>query len=78
MYSCQSAWTSSSDFSKSYKTNFVFSFVSEENIYLLCKKLSEDGTAKPDGSDLFVVFISNEKNQASECCLILHIEMVDY
>ncbi|XP_042054905.1 protein N-terminal glutamine amidohydrolase-like [Salvia splendens] len=35
----------------------------EENIYLLCKKLSEDGTAKPDGSDLFVVFISNEKNQ---------------
>ncbi|KAG6430082.1 hypothetical protein SASPL_108143 [Salvia splendens] len=36
----------------------------EENIYLLCKKLSEDGTAKPDGSDLFVVFISNEKNQA--------------
>ncbi|KAG6427080.1 hypothetical protein SASPL_111320 [Salvia splendens] len=37
----------------------------EENIYLLCKKLSEDGTAKPDGSDLFVVFISNEKNQAN-------------
>ncbi|XP_047964035.1 protein N-terminal glutamine amidohydrolase [Salvia hispanica] len=35
----------------------------EENIYLLCKKLSEDGTAKPDGSDLFIVFISNEKNQ---------------
>ncbi|XP_057784714.1 protein N-terminal glutamine amidohydrolase [Salvia miltiorrhiza] len=35
----------------------------EENIYFLCKKLSEDGIAKPDGSDLFVVFISNEKNQ---------------
>ncbi|KAH6772834.1 amino-terminal glutamine amidohydrolase [Perilla frutescens var. hirtella] len=35
----------------------------EENVYLLCKKLCEDGTAKPDASDLFVVFISNEKNQ---------------
>lgn len=63
--------------------NFVsFFWVSEENIYFLCKKLSEDGTAKPDGSDLFVVFISNEKNQASKFCLILivvvHIlEMVE-
>lgn len=35
----------------------------EENVYLLCKKLCEDGIAKTDGSDLFVVFISNEKNQ---------------
>lgn len=30
----------------------------EENVYLLCKKLSEDGVV--DVSDLFVVFISNE------------------
>lgn len=43
----------------------LFSFDSEENVYLLCKKLCEDGIAKIDGSDLFVVFISNEKNQAS-------------
>lgn len=35
----------------------------EENVYLLCKKLCEDEMAKPDASDLFVVFISNEKNQ---------------
>ncbi|KAI3471603.1 hypothetical protein Pfo_028253 [Paulownia fortunei] len=35
----------------------------EENVYLLCKKLSEDGIAKSDGSDLYVVFISNEKKQ---------------
>lgn len=40
-------------------------FDSEENVYLLCKKLREDGIAKSDGSDLFVVFISNEKKQAS-------------
>ncbi|KAK4404863.1 protein N-terminal glutamine amidohydrolase [Sesamum angolense] len=35
----------------------------EENVYLLCKKLSEDGIAKSDGSDLYVVFVSNEKKQ---------------
>ncbi|XP_027771935.1 protein N-terminal glutamine amidohydrolase isoform X2 [Solanum pennellii] len=35
----------------------------EENIYLLCKKLCDDGLADPDGSDLFVIFISNEKKQ---------------
>lgn len=35
----------------------------EENIYFLCKKLCEDGIAASDGSDLFVVFISNEKKQ---------------
>lgn len=34
-------------------------------MYLLCKKLSEDGIAKSDASDLYVVFISNEKKQAS-------------
>ncbi|PHT80687.1 Protein N-terminal glutamine amidohydrolase [Capsicum annuum] len=37
--------------------------VSEENIYLLCKKLCDDGLADPDGSDLFIIFISNEKKQ---------------
>ncbi|XP_071909256.1 protein N-terminal glutamine amidohydrolase-like [Coffea arabica] len=35
----------------------------EENIYLLCKKLCANGLADSDGSDLFVVFISNEKQQ---------------
>ncbi|XP_028761551.1 protein N-terminal glutamine amidohydrolase isoform X2 [Neltuma alba] len=35
----------------------------EENVYLLCKKLCADGIADADGSDLFVVFISNEKRQ---------------
>ncbi|EYU18735.1 hypothetical protein ABFS82_10G163900 [Erythranthe guttata] len=35
----------------------------EENVYLLCKKLRENGIAKSDGSDLFAVFISNEKKQ---------------
>ncbi|XP_051150504.1 protein N-terminal glutamine amidohydrolase [Andrographis paniculata] len=35
----------------------------EENVYLLCKKLAEDGIAKSDASDLYVVFISNEKKQ---------------
>ncbi|KAG2403397.1 Protein N-terminal glutamine amidohydrolase [Vigna angularis] len=39
-------------------------FYCEENVYLLCKKLCSDGIAKADGSDLFVVFISNEKKQA--------------
>lgn len=38
---------------------------SEENVYFLCKKLSEEGIAESDGSDLYVVFISNEKKQAS-------------
>ncbi|XP_030494002.2 protein N-terminal glutamine amidohydrolase-like isoform X2 [Cannabis sativa] len=38
-------------------------FYCEENVYLLCKKLSKDGIAEADGSDLFVVFISNEKKQ---------------
>ncbi|KAJ4979050.1 hypothetical protein NE237_009830 [Protea cynaroides] len=35
----------------------------EENVYLLCKKLCLIGVADADGSDLFVVFISNEKKQ---------------
>ncbi|KAK7267306.1 hypothetical protein RIF29_19975 [Crotalaria pallida] len=35
----------------------------EENVYLLCKNLSCKGIANTEGSDLFVVFISNEKKQ---------------
>ncbi|KAG4996707.1 hypothetical protein AAZX31_10G091300 [Glycine max] len=38
-------------------------FYCEENVYLLCKKLCNDGIANADGSDLFVAFISNEKKQ---------------
>lgn len=41
-----------------------FYFGSEENVYLLCKTLCENGVADTTGSDLFVVFISNEKKQA--------------
>jgi hypothetical protein len=32
---------------------------SEENVYMLCKRLCQLGLAMPDASDLFVVFISN-------------------
>lgn len=32
-------------------------------MYLLCKKLCNDGISNSEGSDLFVVFISNEKKQ---------------
>ncbi|XP_052175014.1 protein N-terminal glutamine amidohydrolase [Diospyros lotus] len=38
-------------------------FYCEENAYLLCKKLCTNGVADIDGSDLYVVFISNEKKQ---------------
>lgn len=38
-------------------------FYCEENVYLLCKKLAADGIARSDGSDLFVIFISNENKQ---------------
>ncbi|XP_058723955.1 protein N-terminal glutamine amidohydrolase [Vicia villosa] len=38
-------------------------FYCEENVYLLCKKLCNDGISDSEGSDLFVVFISNEKKQ---------------
>ncbi|XAR68517.1 hypothetical protein NMG60_11003661 [Bertholletia excelsa] len=38
-------------------------FYCEENVYLLCKNLCTSGVADADGSDLFVVFISNEKKQ---------------
>ncbi|PIA53701.1 hypothetical protein AQUCO_00900349v1 [Aquilegia coerulea] len=35
----------------------------EENVYLLCKRLSTIGVSNKDGSDLFVVFISNDYKQ---------------
>ncbi|KAL6336660.1 hypothetical protein AAG906_035974 [Vitis piasezkii] len=35
----------------------------EENVYMLCKKLGMIGMADAEGSDLFAVFISNEKKQ---------------
>ncbi|KAK1577611.1 hypothetical protein Q3G72_023267 [Acer saccharum] len=39
-------------------------FYCEENVYFLCKKLCANGVADADGSDLYAVFISNEKKQA--------------
>ncbi|KAL6987147.1 Protein N-terminal glutamine amidohydrolase [Sarracenia purpurea var. burkii] len=38
-------------------------FFCEENVYLLCKQLCTSGVADAEGSDLFVVFISNDKKQ---------------
>ncbi|GAB4843861.1 Protein N-terminal glutamine amidohydrolase [Ancistrocladus abbreviatus] len=38
-------------------------FYCEENVYFLCKKLCTSGIAEAQGSDLFVVFISNDKGQ---------------
>ncbi|XP_008222115.1 PREDICTED: protein N-terminal glutamine amidohydrolase [Prunus mume] len=38
-------------------------FYCEENVYLLCKELGTKGIADAQSSDLFVVFISNEKKQ---------------
>ncbi|GLJ16219.1 hypothetical protein SUGI_0271830 [Cryptomeria japonica] len=35
----------------------------EENVYMLCKSLCSAGVATSHGSDLFVVFISNENRQ---------------
>ncbi|KAK9157266.1 hypothetical protein Scep_003840 [Stephania cephalantha] len=35
----------------------------EENVYQLCKTLSSIGVADADGSDLFVVFISNDNKK---------------
>uniref|UniRef100_A0A7C9DGT6 Protein N-terminal glutamine amidohydrolase n=1 Tax=Opuntia streptacantha TaxID=393608 RepID=A0A7C9DGT6_OPUST len=35
----------------------------EENVYRLCKKLSLAGIADREASDLYVVFISNDKKQ---------------
>ncbi|XP_059427882.1 protein N-terminal glutamine amidohydrolase isoform X3 [Corylus avellana] len=47
------------DISEFYHTPFYC----EENVYFLCKKLCTSGIADARGSDLFVVFISNEKKQ---------------
>ncbi|CAN0910033.1 Protein N-terminal glutamine amidohydrolase [Linum grandiflorum] len=45
-------------------SEFVYTpYYCEENVYFLCKKLCENGKANEDGSDLYVVFISNEKKQ---------------
>lgn len=41
-------------------------------MYLLCKTLCENGVADATGSDLFVVFISNEKKQASMFLLFVN------
>ncbi|XP_057982091.1 protein N-terminal glutamine amidohydrolase isoform X1 [Malania oleifera] len=35
----------------------------EENVYLLCKNLCMNGAADTKGSDLFIVFLTNEKKQ---------------
>ncbi|XP_021724138.1 protein N-terminal glutamine amidohydrolase-like [Chenopodium quinoa] len=35
----------------------------EENVYRICKKLCSTGVADTEASDLFVVFISNDKKQ---------------
>ncbi|KAL6619315.1 hypothetical protein ACP70R_034454 [Stipagrostis hirtigluma subsp. patula] len=35
----------------------------EENVYLLCKELIRIGVAEPAGTDLYVVFISNEEKK---------------
>ncbi|KAL6893584.1 hypothetical protein ACP4OV_007682 [Aristida adscensionis] len=38
-------------------------FYCEENVYLLCKELIRVGVADPAGTDLYVVFISNEEKK---------------
>ncbi|CAN6328420.1 unnamed protein product [Urochloa humidicola] len=38
-------------------------FYCEENIYMLCKELIRIGVADPMGTDLYVVFISNEEKK---------------
>ena len=47
---------------------------SEENIYMLCKELMRIGVADPIGTDLYVVFISNEGKQV----ILLHIFLLFY
>ncbi|KAK4839123.1 hypothetical protein QYF36_019311 [Acer negundo] len=50
--------------SSEYSSQFDHTpFYCEENVYFLCKKLCANGVADTDGSDLYVVFISNEKKQ---------------
>lgn len=38
-------------------------FYCEENVYWLCKKLCSSGKVDTEGSDLFVIFISNDEKQ---------------
>ena len=45
-----------------------FAPCSEENIYMLCKELMRIGVADPMGTDLYVVFISNEEKKV----ILLH------
>uniref|UniRef100_A0A804PZQ0 Protein N-terminal glutamine amidohydrolase n=1 Tax=Zea mays TaxID=4577 RepID=A0A804PZQ0_MAIZE len=35
----------------------------EENVYMLCNELIRTGVADPAGTDLYVVFISNEEKK---------------
>lgn len=55
---------------------WFFPFLSEENVYLLCKKLCTSGVADADGSDLYVVFISNEKKQVCNCIFSIQLAVV--
>ena len=47
--------------------NFISSMYSEENFYMLCKELMRTGVADPVGTDLYVVFISNEEKKVIYC-----------
>ncbi|CAL5378895.1 unnamed protein product [Camellia sinensis] len=49
---------------------FLYYFCSGENVCLLCKKHYTSGVANVEGSDLFVVLISNKKKQVIDCLLI--------
>lgn len=58
---------------KEYKISLLFIFAinrwisfptySEENVYMLCNELIRTGVADPAGTDLYVVFISNEEKK---------------
>lgn len=50
----------------------VLSHNSEENVYMLCKKLAEKGLCKSDFSDLVVMFVSNKSRQV-ETAIIFQI-----
>uniref|UniRef100_A0A804Q0A7 Protein N-terminal glutamine amidohydrolase n=1 Tax=Zea mays TaxID=4577 RepID=A0A804Q0A7_MAIZE len=39
----------------------------EENVYMLCNELIRTGVADPAGTDLYVVFISNEEKKVIYC-----------
>ncbi|KAF9602610.1 hypothetical protein IFM89_030216 [Coptis chinensis] len=48
----------------------------EENVYMLCKKLSEIGVSKNDGFDLFVAFISNDHKQIHRAPVLAFISSI--